>query len=127
MFGGLHMAGKNIDERKAKLNIFGKIAKEFISQFQLTILVILLIISIGIVGLLNLPKESLPEIVFPSITVQTVFIGASPVDVESLVTEKIENKIKDFDDIESLDSESSFGLSIVTISFSEGVDINQKK
>jgi len=121
------MAGKNIDERKAKLNIFGKIAKEFISQFQLTILVILLIISIGIVGLLNLPKESLPEIVFPSITVQTVFIGASPVDVESLVTEKIENKIKDFDDIESLDSESSFGLSIVTISFSEGVDINQKK
>ncbi|MCH4888451.1 efflux RND transporter permease subunit [Acidaminobacter sp. JC074] len=121
------MDKKDIDERKAKINIFGKTAGLFIGQFQLTILVILLITAIGISGLLNLPKESLPEIVFPSITVQTFFLGASPEDVESLVTEKIENKVKDFDDIESLESESSFGLSIVSISFNEGVDINQKK
>jgi len=127
MFGGITMANKNIDERQSKINLFGKTASQFISQFQLTILVILLIISVGIVGLINLPKESLPEIVFPSITIQTVFLGASPEDVESLVTEKIENKIKDFDDIDAIESETSFGLSLVSVTYLEGVDIDQKK
>jgi HAE1 family hydrophobic/amphiphilic exporter-1 len=121
------MEEKNIREKSIKINIFGKTAKFFIDQFQLTILLILLIVSLGLVGLNSLPKESLPEIVFPAITVQTVFPGASPEDVESLVTEKIENKIKDFDDIDSIDSETSFGFSIVTVTYLESVDISQKK
>jgi HAE1 family hydrophobic/amphiphilic exporter-1 len=78
----------DLNEKKIKINIFGKAALGFINQFQLTILVMLLIISIGIAGILNLPKESLPEIVFPSLTIQTLFPGASPEDVEFLVTEK---------------------------------------
>ncbi len=118
---------KEVDESKIKMNIYGKAARGFINQFQLTVLAILLIISIGIAGLLNLPKESLPEIVFPAITVQTIFPGASPEDVEFLVTEKIENKVKEFDDIETIESETSFGLSIVTVRYLEGVDIDQKK
>lgn len=115
------------EEKAIKVNIFGKIAQLFIEQFQLTILVILLVVSIGIVGLNSLPKESLPEIVFPAITIQTIFPGASPEDVESLVTEKIENKVKDFDDIDSLDSETSFGISVVTVTYLESVDIEKKK
>ena len=118
---------KEIDESKIKMNIYGKTARGFINQFQLTVLVILLIVSIGIAGLLNLPKESLPEIVFPAITIQTIFPGASPEDVEFLITEKIENKVKEFDDIETIESQTSFGLSIVTIRYLEGVDIDQKK
>jgi HAE1 family hydrophobic/amphiphilic exporter-1 len=121
------MSKRDIDERDKKVNIFGKIAELFINQFQLTILVMLLIISIGIVGLFNLPKESLPEIVFPSITIQTLYPGASPEDVEVIVTEEIENKVKDFDDIDSISSETSFGLSIVSVTYFEGVDIDNKK
>jgi HAE1 family hydrophobic/amphiphilic exporter-1 len=121
------MDDKKIREKSIKINIFGKIAKFFIEQFQLTILLILLIVSLGISGLNSLPKESLPEIVFPAITIQTIFPGASPEDVESLVTEKIENKIKDFDDIDSIESETSFGFSLVTVTYIESVDINQKK
>jgi HAE1 family hydrophobic/amphiphilic exporter-1 len=127
MYGGFIMSGRRIDERQSKINIFGKTARQFIKQFQLTILVILLIVSVGIVGLINLPKESLPEIVFPSITIQTVFLGASPEDVEVLVTEEIENKIKEFDNIDSIQSETSFGLSSITVTYLEGVDIDQKK
>lgn len=115
------------DETSIAINIFGKIAKLFIGQFQLTILVILLIVSVGIVGLNSLPKESLPEIIFPAITIQTIFPGASPEDVEALVTEKIENKVKDFDDIDSVDSETGFGISVVTVTFLESVDIEKKK
>ncbi len=118
---------ENLNEKKIKINIFGKAALGFINQFQLTVLIILLILSIGIAGIINLPRESLPEIVFPAITVQTLFPGASPEDVEFLVTEKIENKIKEFDDIETIESETSFGLSVVSITYIEGIDIDQKK
>jgi HAE1 family hydrophobic/amphiphilic exporter-1 len=124
--GGVLMK-KEIDEKGIKINIYGKAARGFIQQFQLTILVMLLILAAGVAGLVSLPKESLPEIVFPAITVQTVFPGASPEDVEFLVTEKIENKVKEFDDIETIESETAFGLSLVTVRYLEGVDIDQKK
>lgn len=114
-------------EKQMKINAAGKLSRVFISQFQLTILLIFLIISVGVVGLISLPKESLPEIVFPAITVQTVYPGASPEDIENLVTEKIENKLKDFDDVDSIESDSSFGISAVKVTFVEGVDIERKK
>jgi HAE1 family hydrophobic/amphiphilic exporter-1 len=127
MFGGNPMSNQKLDERSIKINVFGKVAGTFINQFQLTVLVILLIIAVGITGLFVLPKESLPEIVFPSITVQTVFIGASPEDVENLVTREIENKVKDLDDVDSISSETITGLSVVNVTYKEGVDIDQKK
>jgi HAE1 family hydrophobic/amphiphilic exporter-1 len=118
---------KEISEKNLKINIFGKLAKKFITQFQLAVLVILLLLSMGIVGLSNLPKESLPEIVFPSLTIQTLFPGATPEDVEDLVTERIENRVKDFDDITEIVSETAFGISTISVSFSDDIDINLKK
>jgi HAE1 family hydrophobic/amphiphilic exporter-1 len=116
-----------MNEKNIKINIMGKTAQRFINQFSLAILVILLIVSIGLVGIFSLPKESLPEIVFPSITINTLFPGANPEDVEALVTIRVENKLKDLDDINSVTSETSFGVSTVTLTFSEDVDIDLKK
>jgi HAE1 family hydrophobic/amphiphilic exporter-1 len=118
---------KAMREQEIKINIFGKVSRKFIQQIQLSVLVILLIIAVGVVGLFSLPKESLPEIVFPSLTIQTLFPGANAEDVEYLVTERIENRIKDFDDITSIESETSFGVSSISMVFSEDVDINLKK
>jgi len=115
------------EERKTKHNIIGRIADSFINQFQLAILIILLIISIGIFGVYTLPKESLPEIVFPAIIVQTPYIGATPEDVEALVTDRIESKLEGIDDIDNIVSQSSFGFSVVTVTFIESVDIDRKK
>jgi HAE1 family hydrophobic/amphiphilic exporter-1 len=120
-------ARKQIDEMMIKENFLGKIAKFFINRFEMAILVIILIIVLGLTSVLLLPKESLPEIIFPRILVQTTYPGASPEDVENLVSVKIENKIKDLDDVDEISSDSSFGYSQVILSFSEGVDIDQKK
>jgi len=117
----------NNEEKSIKINIFGKIARLFINRFQLSILVILLILSVGLLGFANLPKESLPEFEFPEIIIQTTFPGASPEDVESLVTKKIENKVKDLEDIDTLNSETGFGISVVNATFLDSVDIDRKK
>ncbi len=57
----------------------------------------LTIIFISIAGLfqfITLPKEQFPDIVIPTIYVQTVYIGNSPKDIENLVTRPIEKQIK---------------------------------
>ena len=43
---------------------------------------------------LTLPKEQFPDIVVPTISVTTVYVGNSPSDIENLVTRPIEKQIK---------------------------------
>ena len=48
----------------------------------------------GVYQFLTLPKEQYPDIVIPTIYVQTVYVGNSPKDIENLVTKPIEKQIK---------------------------------
>lgn len=117
----------NTKELKIKKNIIGRTAKLFVERFELTVLLIAMITVLGIVSLIFLPKESLPEIVFPTLTVQTVYPGANPVDVEKLVTEPIESRLGSLDDVTDIASSSNYGFSFITVSFEENVDIDKKK
>ena len=47
----------------------------------------------GVVAFRQLPTDLLPDITYPSLTVRTVYDGAAPVEVESLVTRPIENAV----------------------------------
>jgi multidrug efflux pump len=60
-----------------------------------SIYLLMLFISIGgIFQFLTLPKEQFPDIIIPTIFVQTVYVGNSPKDIENLVTVPIEKQIK---------------------------------
>ena len=48
----------------------------------------------GIYQFVTLPKEQFPDIVIPTIYVQTIYVGNSPKDIENLVTVPIEKEIK---------------------------------
>ncbi|MDP4128862.1 MAG: efflux RND transporter permease subunit [Bacteroidota bacterium] len=57
----------------------------------------LLIIFVSILGVftfMTTPKEQFPDIVIPTIYVQTTYVGNSPKDIENLVTRPIEKQIK---------------------------------
>lgn len=59
--------------------------------------VYLLIIFVSIIGVtqfVTMPKEQFPDIVIPTIYVQTIHVGNSPKDIENLVTRPIEKQIK---------------------------------
>jgi len=59
--------------------------------------VYLLMIFVSIIGVfqfITLPKEQFPDIVIPTIYVQTIYVGNSPKDIENLVTRPIEKQIK---------------------------------
>jgi len=48
----------------------------------------------GVFQFVTLPKEQFPDIVIPTIYVQTVYVGNSPKDIENLVTRPLEKQIK---------------------------------
>ena len=57
-------------------------------------LVMLFFSLLGIYQFATLPKEQFPDIVIPTIYVQTIYVGNSPKDIENLVTRPIEKQIK---------------------------------
>src|SRR5688572_30765446 len=60
-----------------------------------SIYLLMVIVSlVGIYQFVTLPKEQFPDIVIPTIYIQTIHVGNSPRDMENLVTQPIEKQIK---------------------------------
>ena len=60
-----------------------------------SIYLLMLFVSLaGIFQFVTLPKEQFPDIVIPTIYVQTIYVGNSPKDIENLVSKPIEKQIK---------------------------------
>jgi multidrug efflux pump subunit AcrB len=57
-------------------------------------LLMVFVTLMGVFQFVTLPKEQFPDIVIPTIYVQTVYVGNSPKDIENLVTRPIEKQIK---------------------------------
>ncbi len=109
-----------------KKGMLGRISSLSIDRYRIVYLGMILLILLGVYFFQILPRESKPEVVFPKIKVNTTFTGASPEDVESLVTNKLEAVLSGIDDIEFLTSSSLAGRSEIQLDFYPEVDIDDK-
>jgi len=82
-----------IENIKEKIKEF-KPTSWSISNKTAIYLAMLIVSLIGIYQFVTLPKEQFPDIVIPTIYVQTIYVGNSPKDMENLVTRPIEKQIK---------------------------------
>ncbi|MDD2680623.1 MAG: efflux RND transporter permease subunit [Patescibacteria group bacterium] len=96
--------------------------ESFVRHYRLTLIFILGIVLLGVLAIMQMPKESSPEIDFPVAVVTTSFLGASASDVEELVTNPLEDKIKSLTGIDNLTSSSQQGISMITVSFDVNAD-----
>ncbi len=88
--------------------------------------VLVLFFFVAVAGLLSyraIPKESFPEFEQPLISVRTVYAGASPTDVESLVTREIEEELNTAEDLRELTSTTVEGYSAIIAEFETNVTI----
>jgi len=95
----------------------------FVYKFRIIILLISLVSIWGVYSFTKLPRESNPEVKIPIAVVSTVFPGASPADVEELVTKKVESKISGIQGITSLTSTSANSISSVVVEFDPKQDL----
>ncbi len=90
---------------------------------------ILLILVIGVAGYMNLGVDRFPNVDLPIVVVTTRLPGAAPEDVESEISDKIEEAVNTISGIDELTSISSEGVSQVIIRFvlEKGTDVGSQE
>jgi multidrug efflux pump subunit AcrB len=75
----------------------------------------------------SIPKESFPEIVVPTIYINTVYAGNSPTNIENLVTKPIEKQLKGIAGVKKLNSTSLQDVSVIMVEFNTNVKVPEAK
>jgi len=88
-------------------------------------LLMMVILVAGVLIYLSITREMFPEFSLDSVAIRTEYPGASPQEVEKLITIKIEDEIVDIDGVDNIYSESQEGLSLITVELSEYADLNR--
>lgn len=98
-----------------------------LTNLRVTLLIIATIIIGGIFSLTNLPRRINPEVNIPIVFITTVFPGAGPEDVETLITDPIEKAIRSVPGIERYSSTSSENVSSIVIEFNSATNADKAK
>jgi HAE1 family hydrophobic/amphiphilic exporter-1 len=83
---------------------------------------ILSFVVLGLVSMTRLGIDLFPAVDFPFVNISTVYPGASPEEVETLVTKPIEDAVAGIEGVKRVESTSSEGFSRVGIEFKLGLD-----
>jgi len=81
------------------------------------------IILFGMFSYRSLPKELFPEIVLPTVLVNTIYPGNPPLDIENLITRPIEKEVEAVKGIKEIRSTSTQDASLIFVEFNTDVDI----
>jgi multidrug efflux pump len=82
-----------------------------------------IIVLMGLYSYINIPKESFPDVVIPTIYIGTPYPGNSPIDMENLITRPIEKELKSLSGIKDITSTSVQDYSTIIVEFNPEEDI----
>jgi len=85
---------------------------------------VVVLVAAGLNAYQGLPREAAPDITIPVVLVSTPWFGVSPADIESLVTNPLEEELEQLKDVREIRSTSAEGASIISIEFEPTVDID---
>lgn len=97
----------------------------FLEKRQFSYMLLGTLVAAGLWALVSIPKENFPSITIPDGFVVVTMPGASAADMETLVTDKLEDQVSGLSNINTMTSNSSVGVSEVTVQFDAGVNIDQ--
>jgi len=93
-----------------------------------TIFVMTILITFaGLMSYLSIPKEQFPDVTVPQIFVTTIYPGASPSDMEQLVTKPIEKQLKGLSGVKKITSSSVQDFSNIIVEFNTDLDVKDCK
>ncbi len=94
-------------------------------QRRVTVVMAALALAVfGVVGYNRLALDLLPDISYPSLTIQTEFVNAAPSEVENLITRPIEEVVGVLKGLRSIHSVSRAGASEVALEFEWDSDMD---
>ncbi len=94
-------------------------------QTVLVNLLFVLALAVGLFSLFDLPVERYPDVQMGKVQINTVLPGASPEEVESLITDEIEEALDDLESVEFIRSTSYRERSTITVKFIDDTDYDE--
>ncbi len=94
------------------------------------VFVFIMILVIGLAGFnayKSIPREAAPDIQIPLLIVTIPFPGASPEDVESLITNRAEQELQTIKNLKKIKSTSSESVAVLTLEFTSDFDISDAR
>ena len=88
-------------------------------------LLTLFVLGTGLVTYFQMPRELFPEFSRQAVQIVTTFLGASPEEVEKLITAPIEEEVAEIDGLDELLSVSQEGRSQILLKFQPDTDMNR--
>ncbi|HEY9259071.1 efflux RND transporter permease subunit, partial [Chitinophaga sp.] len=101
-----------------------KITEVSIKRPTIVVVVFTILTLLGVMSYKSLNYELLPKFSSPIVTIATIYPGASPNEVESSVTKKIEDAIASMEKIKKITSKSSESLSVITVELNNDADVD---
>ena len=99
---------------------------EFATRRRVTVAMITLtFVLFGLIALRDLKVNLLPDLSYPTLTVRTEYTGAAPSEIETLITEPVEEAVGVVKNLRKLKSISRTGQSDVVLEFAWGTDMDQ--
>ena len=97
-----------------------------IHNYQFTLIIVVLLTLLGVLSLQTMPRSEDPQFDFPMVIVTVAYPGTSPLDMEKLVSDPIEEEVNELEDIKDIKTSIFDGVSIVEVEFNYGVDPDEK-
>ncbi|WP_212001117.1 efflux RND transporter permease subunit [Chitinophaga sp. HK235] len=101
-----------------------KITEVSIKRPTIVVVVFTILTLLGVMSYKSLNYELLPKFSSPIVTIATVYPGASPNEVESTITKKIEDAIASMEKIKKITSKSSESLSVITVELNNDANVD---
>jgi HAE1 family hydrophobic/amphiphilic exporter-1 len=98
---------------------------DFSIRKPVTIIVVLLVfVTIGIISMIKLPLEMMPDVSFPGLMVSVSYPSSSPEEVERIITRPLEDALATVNNLDSLSSTSSSSSSNIHCQFNMGTNMD---
>jgi HAE1 family hydrophobic/amphiphilic exporter-1 len=99
---------------------------EFATRRRVTVaMVTFTFVLFGFIALRDLKVNLLPDLSYPTLTVRTEYTGAAPAEIETLISEPVEEAVGVVKRLRKLKSISRTGQSDVVLEFAWGTDMDQ--
>ena len=100
------------------------LSKFSVNKPYTVVVAVVLVLILGAISFFNLQTDLLPEIDLPFLVINTQYAGASPEEVETVVTRPIEQIVATTNNIENVSSVSRENVSTVILEFSNDVNMD---
>ena len=97
-----------------------------IQNHQFTIVIVLLIVLVGVVPFLTMPRSEDPQNEMPGTAISIIYPGATPEDIEKLVIDPVEEALNELEDVKKITSRAADSQAFIAIEFTSDSDPEDK-